>query len=161
MTAIARLLSQYLLLVGLPVVGIAAALQVGTTVPAPTDISGQWQITAISRGTIPQSCLASVGRYGPVPLRIRQSGRYLSARMLGWNHPASGRIEGARITLDWPDVQEPPCVRAVRVDAQLVQEPDGQFSLSGTMRIPDCPECGVARFVAEKGPTAVVRSEVP
>jgi hypothetical protein len=161
MAAITRVLIQYLLLVGLPAIGIAAALQAGTTVRAPADISGQWHVTAISRGTVPGSCLASVGRDGPIPLRITQSGRYLSARMRGWHHRASGSIESGRITLDWPGVQEPPCVRAVRIDAQVAKETDGQLSLSGTMRIRDCSECGVARFVAEKQATAVVRSEVP
>ena len=159
MAAISRMVIQYLLLVGLPVVGIAAALQAGAKVQAPADISGRWLVTAISRGTVPGSCLASVGRVGPIPLRIRQSGGYLSARMLGWNGPASGRIVGVRVTIDWPEAQEAACVSALRVDAQLERHPGGEPTLKGTMRIRECLECGVANFVAEKRPAAVIPSE--
>jgi hypothetical protein len=160
MAAISRMVMQYLLLVGLPVVGIATALQAGAKVQAPPDVSGRWVVTAISRGTVPGSCLASVGRDGPIPLRIRQSGGYLSARMRGWNGHASGRIEGFRITIDWPDAQETACVNALRVDARLEEQPGGDRTLTGTMRIPGCLECGVASFVAEKRQAAIIPREV-
>jgi hypothetical protein len=140
---------QYVALVGLPVLGIGLVLHAGADRTAPPDIGGPWLLTAVSRGAVPESCLASVARSGPIPLRISQSGGFISARLTGWRGNAQGRLTEGRLTLDWPDADQPPCVGALRLDGEL-DAASGIETLTGTIWIPGCQECGTTRFVAER-----------
>ena len=144
-----RVVWQYGALVGLPVLGIGLVLDAGAERTAPADIGGPWLLTAVSRGAVPESCLASVARSGPIPLRISQSGGFISARLTGWRGHAHGRLTEGRLTLDWPDVDQPPCVGVLRLDGEL-DTVSGIETLSGTIRIPGCEECGTTRFLAER-----------
>lgn len=148
-TSFWRMVSHYGALVGLPVLGIGLVLHAGAGRAAPPDIGGPWLLTAVSRGAVPESCLASVARSGSIPLRISQSGGFISARLTGWRGEAHGRLREGRLTLDWPDLDQPPCVRALRLDGQL-EASSGIETLTGHMWIPGCKECGTTRFVAER-----------
>lgn len=148
-TGLRRMAWQYGALVGLPVLGIGLVLHAGAERTAPPDIGGPWLLTAVSRGAVPESCLASVGRSGPIPLRISQSGGFISARLSGWRGKGHGRLSEGRLTLDWPDVDQPVCVGALRLDGEL-ESASGIETLTGTIRIPGCQECGTTKFVAER-----------
>ena len=154
-----RVVRQYGALVGVPVLGIGLVLHAGSELTAPPDIGGPWLLTAVSRGAVPESCLASVARSGPIPLRISQSGGFISARLTGWRGDAHGRLTEGRLTLDWSDVEQPQCMGALRLDGEL-EAVSGIETLTGTIRIPGCHECGTTRFVAERrdaGPSEEAR----
>lgn len=153
MARASRVLFEYLALVGVPIATILVALNLGTSVAAPPHVAGRWVVTAVNRGTVAGECLATASSQGQVVMRVRQSGRYVSARLLGWSGaPANGQIVDSQLAIAWDDAAAP-CLGALRLKARLVDEPDGRV-LAGFLDLPGCPQCGHAAVRAERLPAA-------
>lgn len=90
-----RTAALYLMLVGLPGLGVAAALQVGRGLTAPPSVGGTWQIATGEGG-----CDRAGGTLG-----IAQSGRRLDALYTPGDRapiPLRGHLRGDTLTLDGP-----------------------------------------------------------
>lgn len=154
MARASRVLCEYLALVGVPIAAILVALHLGTSVAAPPHVAGRWVVTAVNRGTVAGECLATASSHGQVVMRVRQSGRYVSVRLLGWSGAAAnGQIADSQLAIAWDDAAAP-CLGALRLKARLVDEPDGRRVLVGSMDLPGCPECGHTAVRAERLPAA-------
>ena len=128
----------YVLLVGLPVAGLLAVLQIGGLAEAPPAVGGSWRVT---RGA---ACDRSAER-----LEIVQSGQFVSVSALG-DADVSARLSGDMLQTDLGPTG---CDGSVRLEARVGQEVAEQ--MSGSLGVPGCTACPVAAF------TAVRMAEAP
>ena len=121
----------YVLLVGLPVAGLFAVLQVGGLAEAPPAVGGAW---TLSRGA---ACDRPTER-----LDVVQSGVFVSVSALGVADVP------ARLAGDVLQTEPGPtgCDGAVRLEAHAGQEVAER--LEGALGVPGCAACPVAEFTA-------------
>ncbi len=116
-----RSLIVYVVLVGLPLVGVAGALYFGEGLEAPASAKGRWRLVA------PAACLAGLGE----TLSIAQSGPDLQLTFSGAAQmPVAGRVDGLRVTADAP-------AGALALEASLDQAHDAS-RLQGALTVPAC-----------------------
>ena len=87
-----RTAALYLALVGLPALGVAATLRVGSRIDAPPSVGGTWRVVPPADG-----CALAAGA-----LEIHQSGARLEGRYVPAGGPAQtvqGRVEERRFVL--------------------------------------------------------------
>jgi hypothetical protein len=73
-----KLLVTYLLLVGLPVIGVLGVLEVGRSLTPSLSVSGHWKVEIGRRAGANSSCADFFDESGPLTLSISQSGPNLS-----------------------------------------------------------------------------------
>jgi hypothetical protein len=81
-----RLILEYAVLVGIPLLGVAAILRLGQNVTAPPSIGGMWRIEADWTG-----CDAP-----PVEMRVKQSGRYVEIELR--DHRLQGVLDRSQLS---------------------------------------------------------------
>ena len=128
----------YVLLVGLPVAGLFAVLQIGGLAEAPPAVGGAWRVT---RGA---ACDRPAER-----LEVVQSGQFVSVSALGTeNVPA--RLTGDVLRTE---ASEPSgCAGTAVLEARAGQEVAER--LEGTLGVPGCAACPVAAFTAVRSAEA-------
>ncbi len=138
----------YLLLVGVPLVGVTAILYVGAGLEAPRAVSGLWTL-ALAAGPAP-ACVAGDGDDDPM-LRISQSGPRLEVRLVGVGGERidlRGRLQGDHLLARSRLLLLPGCVHpgSLLLDARLETEEDARL-LHGVLTGEGCA-CGAVSFVA-------------
>ena len=148
----------YILLVGLPLLGLAGVLRSGRSLTAPISVDGVWKIEADAARLAALSCDKSVSAFSSVA--ISQSGNSL---VLTLNNPskttAAGTLDGkslkaaivpARDAASKSGCQgDRPLMLAATVDPST--EPK---SLTGLLSEDGCPSCAPVAFHAVRQPRA-------
>lgn len=157
----------YVLLVGLPLLGLAGVLKSGRSLVAPISVDGVWKIDAdagrlgaqSTSQTASQSCDKTVASLAAGSLGISQSGKSL---VLTFNNGskavASGALEGKSISASFMlsrdassdnHCGDQPITLAATIDPLV--EPR---SLSGVLSVNGCPSCTPLEFRAVRQPRA-------
>ena len=89
----------YILLVGVPVIGLVGVVEAGRNLIAPLSVDGAWRIQADFDQLASSHCLKSLGSIRDTDLMISQSGKNLIITLSdGSKATGSGIIEGTRLT---------------------------------------------------------------
>jgi hypothetical protein len=144
----------YLILVIIPILGLAGALRSGSKLIAPSAIGGRWKMQANAPSLAPLPCAGSVATMRDVDFTISQSGRYLT---LTFANPVmastSGLIEGTTIkvsiSLPAKGVKEVGCSggHVFSLIATLDSKANPN-SMAGVLSVNDCAACSPAEFRA-------------
>src|SRR6478752_4570594 len=90
--------AAYLILVIIPIVGLAGVLRSGSKLIAPSAIGGHWKMQANAPSLAPVPCAGSMATMLDADFTISQSGRYFTLRFANSvMSSASGFIEGTTI----------------------------------------------------------------
>lgn len=144
----------YLILVIIPILGLAGALRSGSKLIAPSAIGGRWKMHANAPGLTPVPCAGSVTAIRDADFTISQSGRYFTLRFANPVMPsASGLIEGTTvkvsISLPAEGVKEAGCGdgQVFSMIATLDSKAN-PISMAGLLSVKDCAACSPAEFRA-------------
>ncbi len=142
----------YIILVGLPIVGLAGALKSGRTLTAPLSVDGLWtlQVDPVQLASLP--CAKSLAPVQDTTLAISQSGKNFTVSLASWPKSiGSGRIEGTKLTASlvppdlWTSQAGCGSVRELSIVAAIDGSADSR-SVLGTLSVNDCPSCAPLRF---------------
>jgi hypothetical protein len=135
---------QYLLLVGVPFVGLLGVLRVGRDLTAPMAVHGDYHAGRMDSdgGPCPRTLLADS------TLTITQSGGRIEVLVGAHAVRLSGRLEGDRLSAsgELPAADGCPAGERVSFEAQATRTA-GRVTLEGRMQA-ECAACGSARFDA-------------
>jgi hypothetical protein len=149
----------YVLLVGLPLLGLAGVLKSGHSLIAPISVDGVWKIEADARPFASPSCDQIASSFAAGSAVISQSGKSLvltfgnSAKTV-----ASATLEGKTLTAAFVPVRD--ASRDSRCGDQLITltatvDPGVEpRSLSGVLAVNGCPSCAPWEFRAVRQPRA-------
>jgi hypothetical protein len=148
----------YVLLVGLPMLGLAGVLRSGRSLVAPISIDGVWKIQGDASRLSGQSCSKTLTSLLNSPLTISQSGISLA---LTFNTPskipASGSLEGTSLkaSIVPPRDSEAGCsgdqIPFITASVDPKSEPR---TLSGILSVTGCASCAPVEFRAVRQPKA-------
>ncbi len=142
----------YILLVGLPLLGLAGVLRSGRNLAAPISVDGTWTVQGVTKTLGGHACAALLSSSA---LSISQSGKILTFS-LGTARPAfSGTIEGRDLKASLPmgDSAHAGCAgNQVLVLTAVVDPKSDPRSLTGTLSIDGCPSCLPVEFRALRQP---------
>lgn len=149
----------YVLLVGLPILGLLGVLRKGHTLTAPISIDGTWKVTADAARLAALPCGKSLAA-SDLALAISQSGgNFVLSLPNGPKSIAAGSIDGtslkASVVPSGAWAGEAGCNDR---DLQLVATVDPSANprvLAGTISVNDCPACGAVEFRASRLPAPV------
>ena len=153
----------YVLLVGLPLLGLAGVLKSGRSLVAPISVDGTWKIEAgashVGSPSASQSCDKTVASLAAGSLGISQSGKSLVLTFNGGSKAvASGALEGKNLSASFVPSRDAssdnhcgdqPITLAATIDPQV--EPR---SLSGVLSVNGCASCVPLEFRAVRQPRA-------
>lgn len=150
----------YVLLVGLPILGLVGILKSGRNLTAPISIDGVWQLQADPAQLASMSCGKALGDSSNTTLSISQSGKNFSLGF-GSINPSNGLRSVASGVVDGTSL------RASLIPASATSAADGGCghgreltlvatvnpkadprSLAGTLSINGCPSCTPVEFNA-------------
>jgi hypothetical protein len=142
----------YIVLVGLPIVGLAGALKSGRALTAPISVDGAWtlQVDPVQLAALP--CAKSLVPVQDATLAISQSGKNFTLSFPSWPKSiGTGKIEGTKLTASLipPDVWTSQAGCGNARELSIVAAVDGKTdsrSLLGTLSVNDCPSCATVRF---------------
>ncbi len=150
----------YVLLVGLPLLGLAGVLRSGRNLTAPIAVDGVWKIEADASRLAAQPCAKIVSALSNTSVVISQSGKNL---VLTFNNPsktaASGTLEGKTLKATVVPVRDSSS-KAVCGDDQpwtltaTVDPKTEPRSLTGVLSVNSCPSCVPVEFHALRQPRA-------
>lgn len=128
----------YLVLVGVPVLGVLGVLRLGERIAPPAAVGGEWRIEGGGR-----TCVVPGGRF-----RIEQSGEFVHVAIPG-RTDVPGRLRGGVLAASGGarDDFSPGCGQsAVRLRARVGSGIAAR--IEGTAGIPGCAGCPLAPFAA-------------
>ncbi|HEV2397329.1 MAG TPA: hypothetical protein VGS27_10350 [Candidatus Sulfotelmatobacter sp.] len=146
----------YILLVGLPLLGLAGALKVGNGLHAPMAVDGTWKIDADSVHATGQSCAQAVSSLSVPSFAISQSGKTLVVTLSNAANTAGvGSLEGKNLKASFGSTDgsgagcaaDQPLVMTASIDPKA--EPK---SLAGIISVSGCTSCAAVEFHALRQP---------
>jgi hypothetical protein len=144
-----RLVISYVLLVGIPLLGVAGVLGAGRRLTAPISIAGSWDLQIDPSTNQAQSCVARLGFTRPTILDISQSGRYLTLTLNNQTKVGlQGTLQGKTVAANLTSPLEASCGPAGLSLRAEVDPKDGPRIMSGILSFDGCPSCGSAKFQA-------------
>ena len=145
-----RLLVSYILLVGIPLLGIVGVLAAGRSLTAPLSVAGSWDFQVDPSVTKARSCVAGLGVTDRAVLEISQSGRYLSLTLN--TQPKvklQAALEGKALVADSTLPLAQSCSGAGGLSLRADVDPKATpRTMSGVFSFEACPSCGAANFQA-------------
>lgn len=130
-----KALTHYLLLVGIPVLGVLGVLQLGQGLTAPKAVAGTWTLEAVSPPSGNATCAVLKEAAQAQTLAIEQSGPELMLEL--GEMRVDGRIDGNVVRA---------ASAPVSIDASL--EPSG--AMRGALSFPSCPASSRLTFTAAR-----------
>jgi hypothetical protein len=145
----------YVLLVGLPLLGLAGVLRSGRHLSAPVSVDGTWKLEADSKPfTTP--CAAAITSLLNSPLLISQSGKCLVINSSQARTIFVASINGKNIVaslVPMADSSNPGCGSDQSISLNAAVNPSSDpRSLTGTLLASDCPTCAPVQFHAIRQP---------
>jgi hypothetical protein len=144
----------YVLLVALPLLGLAGVLRSGRGLVAPISVDGVWKFGADGANLPAGRCGKSLASLQDSLVSISQSGKYLVVSLKNGPPAAgSGVIDGTTLnaTIPLPDISasEPGCggdtMLALRATVTAKAE---SRSMQGTISVNECPTCSTMSYQA-------------
>ena len=146
--------AAYLILVIIPVLGLAGVLRSGNKLIAPSAIGGHWKMQANAPSLIPVPCAGSMATMRDVDFTISQSGKYFTLSFANpVMPPASGFIAGTtikvKISAPAEGTKEAGCSggRVFSLIATLDSKTNPN-TMTGLLSRNDCAMCPPAEFRA-------------
>jgi hypothetical protein len=144
-----RLVVSYVLLVGIPLLGVVGVLGAGRRLTAPISVAGSWDFNIDPSGSEAQSCIAGLGVTRSTVMDISQSGRYLTLTLnsqpkLG----LQGTLRGTTVVANFTSPLETSCDRASGFSMTAEIDKAAPRMMSGMWKFDGCPSCGSANFQA-------------
>lgn len=142
----------YILLVGLPLLGLAGILRNGRHLTAPISVDGTWKIDTDGNAGSNPSCTAA-STFLSSPFVIGQSGRNLIVTFGKNKATASGTLDNKSLNTSIPDGDDSsggqcgPAVLTAAVNPTV--EPR---SMNGQLSFPGCQTCAPVEFHAVRQP---------
>lgn len=142
----------YILLVGLPLLGMAAALRSGRHLTAPIAVDGTWKIEANLASIGSRSCANVISSVLSSPLVISQSGPNLVVSSASAK-TSSGIIDGTDLRFPLVPAADSGCGsgRTITLTAVVKSKSDAG-TLAGKLAATDCDSCAPIEFRAIKQP---------
>ena len=151
-----RFIFAYLLLVGLPLAGLAGVLRTGRHLAAPISIDGSWKVDILTATTPGQSCEKAVSSLAASSFGISQSGKGLTLTLQNPSKTSGdGTLEGRslNVPLATTDSSVPGCAASQTLVLTATIDPESQpRSMAGAMWVTDCPSCAKIQFHAVRQP---------
>ena len=149
----------YILLVGLPLLGLVGILKSGRRLAAPFSVDGDWKIESDSHPAV-SSCGNFLSSVSNAPLSISQSGKSLVVTLRGGTKTTTGTLDGKTVRAQFAGT-----VRSGTDKSGAAECGDGSLTLaatldplaeprtlSGTLSIEGCGSCAPLEFRAVKQP---------
>jgi hypothetical protein len=144
-----RFLIAYLLLVGLPLLGLVGVLKAGRGLMAPISVDGAWKSEPDSSNSAALPCSKSIRSMQDSLLLISQSGKGL---LLSLDHGSKtsspGAIEGNTVRATIPPSDTPTDGRCGLMLVATVDPKAEPSSMWGTISVSDCPSCPPVKWHA-------------
>jgi hypothetical protein len=145
----------YILLVGLPVLGLVGVLKTGRRIAGPISLDGTWTLQADSSRLASLPCGKSLTSSD---FSISQSGETFTLSITtGPKSTASGVLVGTTLKASlFPSLSDDPdCGRGRELNLLATVDPNATpRSLTGTISLNDCPTCKPVEFRAFRRPPA-------
>lgn len=147
-------LIAYILLVGLPLLGLVGVLRAGRRVSAPISVDGAWKLESASAISLSQPCAKSIASLQDSTMAISQSGRSLVLTLnSGANATGQGVIEGTAISGTIPLNDGPAEDSACGKNSVLTLtgniDPKAEpRSLTGIIVVDGCSSCATMNYRA-------------
>jgi hypothetical protein len=142
----------YILLVGLPILGLVGILKRGHKITAPVSVDGVWKLHADAAHLAALPCGKSLAAAPDIAMAISQSGGNFTWSLVdGPKSAGSGVLEGATLKAavvpSAPWSSEADCGRGHEFTLLATVDPKTTpRSLTGTLSLNDCPSCGTVEF---------------
>jgi hypothetical protein len=130
----------YLLLVGVPLLGVIAVLHLGRAITPTMSVGGRWRIDAQGQLAPALACATDSPGNEPVPMDISQSGRELSF-VLGERPGLAlrGKIARSAVVASSRGGSTPSAHLRAEIDRRVKPA-----TMVGTVDLGDCPDGGTA-----------------
>ncbi len=146
----------YILLVGLPLAGLAGVLKTGRSLKAPISIDGNWKIDSASPHTAGQACEKAISALSASSFAVSQSGKTLTLTLQNASKTSSdGSLDGRslNVPLATTDSATAGCAAGQTLVLSATVEAETQpTSMAGVMWVTDCPACATIQFHAVRQP---------
>ena len=153
----------YVLLVGLPLLGLAGVLRTGRTLRAPISVDGVWKMDASAAHTSAQPssaqpCDKVLSSLVGGPMGISQSGSRLVLTFNASKTITSATLEGRTLKTTFPPAQDASgataCGHQKLALTAMVDPTTDPRSLSGQLTVNGCEACAPLDFRATRHPRA-------
>jgi len=145
-----RLVISYVLLVGIPLLGVVGVLGAGRRLKAPISVAGSWDFRIDPGASETQPCVAGLGFRRSTILDISQSGQYLTL-MLNSQPMVElrGTLSQKTVAANSTSSIGAGCDGAAGLSFAAKIDPKSTPGLmSGILKFDGCPRCGSANFQA-------------
>ena len=147
-----RFIIAYIVLVGLPLAGLASVLRSGRSLKAPLSIAGVWKVEAGADTPAAQPCDQAISSLLHSSLTVSQSGRSVELTFNGTAKiTANGSLDGKTLKASLAPAGGCPSDQPVRLVASVDPQSEPK-SLSGSLSVADCAACVPVQFHAVKQP---------
>lgn len=148
----------YVVLVGLPLAGLAGVLRAGRGLAAPISVDGTWKVEADTSRVGSAPCSQAITSLSNSSLHISQSGKSLILTFGDGPKSVSAGVLNGRI-MSAPLMLEPfsgsGCMAGQAMTVVAAVEPQAEpRALSGSFSMNDCPSCAAITFRAVRLPRA-------
>jgi hypothetical protein len=144
----------YILLVGLPIVGLVAVIKSGRGLTAPISVDGLWRIQVDPESLASLPCGKAIAENPETTLAISQSGKNFTLSLAnGPRSTSSGTIDSAAVKAsiapapDWSAQAGCGASQGLTLVATVDAKADPR-TLAGHLSANNCPTCGVVPFHA-------------
>jgi hypothetical protein len=144
----------YILLVGLPILGLVGVLKRGRSLTAPISVDGVWQVQADPVQVAALPCGKTLAYTPDTALAISQSGRNFTLTLVnGPKSSGSGVLDGTALKASvvpsaaWSE--EAGCGNGRELSLVATVDPKSDpRSLAGMLSVSNCPSCAPVKFHA-------------
>jgi hypothetical protein len=148
-------LIAYILLVGLPLLGLAGVLKIGQRVSAPISVDGVWKLDLDAKGLVSGPCSKQLASLQASSMTISQSGKNLVLALdAASKNAAAGNLEGSafngNIPLDTDAAADAPACgknSVLAVVATVDPKTEPRF-MTGTIAVTGCSSCTPIKYRA-------------
>ena len=143
----------YILLVGLPLAGLAGVLRTGRNLTAPISIDGAWKVEVNGKSSpATQPCEKAISSLLTSSFVVSQSGKSLQLTLHGASKTAvPGELEGTNIKASLGPVSGCPKDQPVTVTASVDLKTEPK-TLTGSLSVANCASCTPLEFRAVRQP---------
>jgi hypothetical protein len=142
----------YVLLVGLPLLALAAVLHKGRKLTAPLAVDGTWDMQVVQKDIPKQGCAAALATAADSSLQISQSGKNILISLANSRSQADGSLDGTTLKASGivPSDDSPAaCGRGQSLTLTATVDAKSEpRSLTGFLSVNGCHSCTPAEFRA-------------
>jgi len=147
-----RFIIAYILLVGLPLAGLAGVLRAGRHLTAPISIDGTWKVEVSANRPAAQPCDQAISSLLSSSLSVSQSGKTVELTLNGSSKTVvPGHLEGSDLKASLGERSGCPADQAVTLMASVDPKSEPR-SMAGSLSVAGCASCAQLEFRAVRQP---------